>query len=186
MHCPKCKTVEMTDSNLEPELANQYCPSCEGNWLFLEDYLNWKITHDKEVLPQNDESLNIEEIIDTKTALLCPISGGLMSKFRISNQSEHRLDISAKCGGIWLDKGEWELLKEFKLTLELNRIFTDSWQNQLRSATTKDVLTKLYNERFGEQDYQKLIEIKHWIDQHPKQKLIRSFLMNNDPWSIIK
>lgn len=186
MLCPKCKTVEMIDHNLEQGLSSQQCPACQGNWLLLEDYLSWKTNHNDELLPQHDESLNVEEIIDTTKALICPISGSLMTKFKISHQSEHRLDISSRCGGIWLDKGEWELLKKFGLALQLNQIFTDSWQNKLRSATTKEALTRLYHERFGEQDYEKLVEIRQWIEHHPKRKLIESFLISNDPWSIIK
>lgn len=188
MHCPKCKTVELNDGYLEPSLASKSCPSCQGDWLLLDDYLNWKNTNQTACAEHinNDNDLNIEEIIDTKRALICPISGTLMTKFRITKDTEHRLDLSSATGGIWFDKGEWQLLKKFNIALQLNQIFTTAWQNSIRSEMTKEVLSKLYIDRFGQQDYQKLTEIKQWIDQHPQKEHIKSFLLSNDPWSTTK
>ncbi len=35
-----------------------------------------------------------------------------MRKLRLSTTTEHRIDYSASVAGVWLDKGEWQLLKE--------------------------------------------------------------------------
>ncbi|WP_392560127.1 zf-TFIIB domain-containing protein [Orbus mooreae] len=188
MHCPKCKTVSLNYGYLEHNLPSKVCPSCQGHWLLLDDYLNWKnaLINDSSLMTDLESKINVEEIIDTKHALICPISGILMTKFRITKQTEHRLDVSSATGGIWIDKGEWELLKKFNLAQQLNHIFTTSWQNKIRTEMTREVLAKLYIDRFGEEDYYKLAEIKQWIDQHPQKEYIKSFLFSHDPWSTVK
>ncbi|MFT5611914.1 MAG: Zn-finger nucleic acid-binding protein [Arenicella sp.] len=56
--------------------------------------------------------------------MVCPVSGRLMTKYRISKDIDHRLDLSPTASVIWMDKGEWGLLKEKGLAGKLNQIFT--------------------------------------------------------------
>lgn len=63
-----------------------------------------------------------------------------MQKFPINKDAKHKLDYSPKVGGVWLDAGEWEYLKEQGIACSLNKIFTEQWQKQLRSDDTKSTL----------------------------------------------
>jgi len=52
------------------------------------------------------------ELDESKQAILCPVTGTIMRKLRLSTSTAHRIDYSASVGGVWLDKGEWDLLKK--------------------------------------------------------------------------
>ena len=86
------------------------------------------------------DDINVEvETIDnneTKKAMLCTESSAIMTKFYIFSDIEHKLDWSEK--GIWLDKGEWELLKEKGVADKLNQIFTDEYQKSIREEKAKN------------------------------------------------
>ncbi|WP_245614611.1 TFIIB-type zinc ribbon-containing protein [Leminorella grimontii] len=106
-----------------------------------------------------------------------------MTKFRISKDTAHRLDLSARVNGIWLDKGEWELLKTHGLAGRLNTLFTDFWQRQVREAQADDRLDEMYRSLLGEDDYEKLKELRNWLKQHPQRERMRAFLLAEGPAS---
>jgi Zn-finger nucleic acid-binding protein len=106
-----------------------------------------------------------------------------MQKFRINNDTSHKLDYSPKIGGVWLDAGEWEYLKEQGIAGSLNRIFTEQWQRQLRENDTRATLEQLYISKFGEADYAKLKELREWLDGKQNKAEMRAFLLAEDPYS---
>ncbi|MBK5145739.1 zf-TFIIB domain-containing protein [Budviciaceae bacterium BWR-B9] len=183
MQCPKCQTDTLQSAALDELIPCQICKSCEGVWLMLEDYLNHK--NQLQVSDASSEGVVVESG-ETRSALLCPVTGTLMLKFRISKDTDHRLDLSPKINGIWMDKGEWELLKAHGLAGKLNTIFTDVWQRQIRESAAKEQFDELYLERFGESDYQKIKSIREWLHQHPQKDRLKAFLLADDPWSAIK
>ncbi len=180
MKCPKCQTVELKAERLDGFLPVQHCSDCGGNWLMLEDYL----LHKHEVPVASPSLANAAlEAEETEKALLCPMTGALMTKFRISKDTAHRLDLSARVNGIWLDKGEWELLKAHGLAGRLNTLFTDFWQRQVREAQADDRLDEMYRSLLGEDDYEKLKELRNWLKQHPQRERMRAFLLAEGPAS---
>ncbi|WP_168189574.1 TFIIB-type zinc ribbon-containing protein [Limnobaculum zhutongyuii] len=183
MQCPKCKTDTLQPSTLDNVIPCQTCKSCSGDWLMLEDYLN----HKKQ-LPVSDKYSDhvVVESEESRLALLCPVTGTLMLKFRISKDTDHRLDLSPKVNGIWMDKGEWELLKAHGLADKLNSIFTDVWQRQIRESAAREQFDALYLTQFGEEDYQKIKSIRVWLHQHSQKDRLKAFLLADDPWSAIK
>lgn len=146
----------------------------------LTDYLRWK---DQLTQPLQCSVGGEVEVQETKSALICPVSGVLMIKYRISGQTPHRIDLSHSVNGIWLDKGEWELLKQEGLVDKLNHIFTDPWQNKLRAEQTKETLGAVYAKQFGDADYTKLKEIREWLQQNPKKAYMLAYLVAENPYS---
>ena len=181
MKCPSCKTGNLMHSHLEDMLPCCTCNQCSGHWLLLTDYLRWK---DQAELSSTSSHEDAQiEVQDTKQALVCPVSGVLMLKYRISGQTSHRLDLSPGVNGIWLDKGEWELLKQEGLIDKLNHIFTAPWQRKLRAEQTKDTLSAVYAKQFGEEDYAKLQEVRQWLEQNPKKAYMLAYLVADNPYS---
>jgi hypothetical protein len=41
----------------------------------------------------------------------------------------------------------------------------------------------MYLERFGESDYQKIKEIRGWLQEHPNRNNLIAFLLDKDPFS---
>ncbi|GAA0858739.1 zf-TFIIB domain-containing protein [Aliiglaciecola litoralis] len=180
MNCPKCDHGNLIPSYLELFFCAHTCNQCGGNWILIEDYVNWKEQHPEYEFV--DVEVN-DDIDDSKRAMLCPMSGLIMRKLKIAKETSHRLDYSAPVGGVWMDKGEWELLKQAGLAGSINTILTEHWQHMIREQRTEETFDMLYRAKFGEADYDKVKELRAWLIAHPKKADIRSFLLANDPYS---
>ncbi len=183
MQCPKCKVGVLQHAYLDNIFPCRTCDRCGGNWLMLDDYLQYK--SQLENLASSDESLSFEAE-ETKHALICPVTGTLMLKYRISKESTHRLDLSPRINAIWLDKGEWELLKKEGISDKLNSIFTDVWQRRIRESLAHNQFDTLYSTEFGQEDYEKVKSIRAWLLQHPHKDKLTAFLLADNPWSALK
>lgn len=182
MKCTSCKNGNLVPAYLEDMLPCHSCDNCGGNWVMLKDYLRWKEQHGEAVAVDAEISA---ELTDSKKAILCPVTGAVMLKYRISKDHDHRLDLSPSIAGVWLDQGEWLLLKKEGLAGSLNAIFTDSWQRQLRESSAKSTFEALYRQQFGD-DYGRIRELRAWIADHPKRADVLSYLMAEDPYSALK
>jgi len=182
MKCTSCQQGNLIPSFIEGLFRAHTCSSCEGNWILIEDYVAWKERH-----PEYEFDARINcEIDETKQALLCPVTGSIMRKLRLSNTTEHRIDYSASVGGVWLDKGEWELLKQEKLAGSLNAVLTAYWQRNVRMNSTKDNFVEIYKDKFGEEHYQKIKEIRAWLSSQPNKHDLKAYLLAEDPYSAEK
>ncbi|MDP5032792.1 MAG: zf-TFIIB domain-containing protein [Paraglaciecola sp.] len=180
MQCTSCKQGELQVSFIDQQFRCHTCNNCGGNWILVEDYVSWKERYPEY---QFTEAAVLDEAEDSSRALLCPVSGVIMRKLRISKDTSHRLDYSAPVGGVWLDKGEWDLIKAAGLAGSLNVLLTEQWQNKLREQRAKDTFTQLYLSKFGEDDYQKIKACRDWLHAHPKKADLRSYLLAEDPYS---
>ncbi len=185
MNCTSCKNGALFPSFLDGQFRAHTCSNCGGNWILIEDYVSWK---EKNPDYQFSENIIVDDIdtADTKQALICPASGTIMRKFRVSAKNQHRLDYSAVVGGLWLDKGEWELLKSEGLAGCLNAVVTSNWQKNLRQNTAKQNFSDIYLSKFGSSNYERLKEIRRWLDSHEQKADLRAYLLAEDPYSANK
>ena len=182
MRCTRCKAGDLSPDFIEQQFRAHSCNNCGGYWILIEDYVSWK-----ERNPQHKFSdIEVSELPDSSKAMLCPISGTIMRKLHISKDNSHRLDYSTAVGGVWLDKGEWELLKHEGLAGSLNKILTEQWQGEIREQKSEETFHHIYRAKFGEQDYQKIKELRVWLDGHPHKADLRAYLLAEDPYSANK
>lgn len=177
MKCTSCKAGSLIPSFLDAQFRCHTCDKCGGNWILIEDYVSWK-----ERNPEFEFNADrIEEIVadDTSEALLCPVTGGLMRKLRISKNTPHRMDYSARVGGVWLDKGEWELLVAGGLAGNLNALLTEEWQHRVKLDSSKAALTEMYRGKFGDDDYERAKEVIEWINSNKNSEELRRFILLN-------
>lgn len=179
MKCTSCNDGSLSSSHLEGLFPCQTCSNCGGNLIMLTDYLRWR-DHNEDVDLSTNSSIEVQVQENSKT-MLCPITGGIMTKYKISKDSEHRLDLSPIINAIWMDKGEWELLKESGLATQLNNIFTSHWQYDIRSQESADILDALYQEKFGD-NYATLKEFRKTLDTMQNRSEVLAFLMADDPY----
>jgi len=182
MSCPVCNG-EFKIKRLSRYLSGQCCTSCNGVSFTLADYLYFLTRSEPiedSIEPDKDEFTMHE---DTKNALVCSC-GQLMNKYRITHESNRRVDCCPSCHTIWLDMGEWEYLKVNHLHRCVNKIFTDSYQRKLRLEGAKATLNKNYEEQLGIADYNKLKEISEWINNNPNKSLLKAFINAKDPYSV--
>lgn len=188
MKCTVCTDGRLEPAYLEPLLPCHACSDCGGRLLRMMDYFRWQSDNQAhgEGLEQNadlpavlvDEENGVEE---TKRAVICPKSGALMTKYRISADTDHRLDFSSASNSVWIDKGEWTLLKAGGLTGHLNRIFTSHWQHEIHSQESSEVMEELYKRRFGEH-YSSLKAFRDVLDSMDDRNEAVAYLMAEDPY----
>ncbi|MDH2433468.1 zf-TFIIB domain-containing protein [Pokkaliibacter sp. MBI-7] len=182
MKCTSCNQGELKPSFIDSLFRAHTCSHCGGNWILIEDYVTWKERH-PEYQFAADMNLEERDAEDSRQALLCPMTGVFMQKFRISLHSSHRLDYSSAVGGLWLDKGEWELLKKEGLAGSLNAVVTPQWQKRLQQQGAKEHFAELYRDKFGEADYARVQEVRAWLQAHPRKADLRAYLLAFDPYS---
>ncbi|WP_226643669.1 hypothetical protein [Microbulbifer variabilis] len=181
--CTSCKEGVLKPDLIEGLFRAYTCSNCEGNWILVEDYLTWKRKNPEYQFPEKLKGLSEVVAEDTKRAILCPVSGVIMQKFKIVAGSEHRLDYSPAVGGIWLDKGEWELLKAEGLADSLNFLVTNEWQKKVRDSNARGTFSEVYRKRFGEETYGKVKEFREWLQTQENKADITAYLVAEDPYS---
>ena len=181
MQCTSCETGKLHQGNLAQLLPSLSCDHCGGHFFYLSDYLRWKVDNPE---PLQETDITDVEPSETAKVIICPITGRLMRKYRMSNQHQHKIDLSVAVNGIWLDKGEWELLVKSGLSNQLNKIFTDPWQRNIRLEKTTDVLKAQYENRFGEEDYAQLQQVKAWLKEAEHKAEMLAYLVADDPYSV--
>ena len=174
MKCTQCKDHSLDPVEIEPGLVVANCKKCEGILLPLLNYQFWSNIQVKE-LP---EELDLDHIEDNKQAVICPKCSRFMLKYRIDIDQDNRLDVCANCGEIWLDKGEWELLKALGVHDKLPLIATSKWQKKLSEQILKDRQEVRYKELLGEAIFYKAADFKMWLDQQEQKETIVNYLKN--------
>jgi len=147
MKCTSCGQATLNAAYLEPQLPCYSCDNCGGNLLMLSDFLRWKAGNPDVESTRCDAEVQAQE---TSKAMVCPKSGTIMTKYRISSDTDHRLDLSPSINAVWMDGGEWLLLKGKGLAGSLEAIFTDHWQRDVRADESADIMSEIYQRKFGE------------------------------------
>lgn len=170
MQCCSCKHAQLEPIELEAGLLAAGCPSCKGALLPLMNYRFWA-EHEHHV---KDESTDLVEEPDG--AKQCPKCQRMMTKYRIGAHTNNRIELCSHCDEVWLDAGEWGLVKHLHLEDKLSSIFTEAWQRNIRRQKEADSLRKHYEELIGKEEFERLLTFKTWLDQHPKRSELLVYL----------
>lgn len=183
MKCPVCTTRKLEKTELERNLKADTCAKCGGHWLSSGNYAIWLKQHGP-TLPEKPFSEVSFDIKDSEKAKICPQCGSILLKYKVGHGLDFYLDHCVGCGGVWLDRNEWEALKDRNLHDEIHRIFSTAWQKKIRMEKMHEELDNMYRHRFGDEEYNKIKEMREWIHTHPQKLAILSFLRDGDPYSI--
>ncbi|MEM7014329.1 MAG: hypothetical protein AAF585_22940 [Verrucomicrobiota bacterium] len=160
---------------LDEGLTAYQCPETLGIWLPSHCYLRWlqrqqRLAH----LPPPAEEAPIAET--DRINKPCPETSSLMQPFRVGHGFNFRIDRSIT-GGIWLDGGEWEQLKERSFHDELHLVFTAPWQKANREAQQVESNRQLLEEKLGADLFEKVDEVRERLEAHPARQETLAFLM---------
>lgn len=179
MNCPNCKTNELTRREIEPNLFALRCENCRGKWLSHYDYDVWlKSQENLPITPSKKIKMAIPEF---ELARVCPECRRILVKYKVGQNVPFLIDRCGQCAGIWLDKGEWETLKRRNLHDDLQKIFTDHWQEEVKKGETRAHLAKMYEDKFGKEDYAKIVRFKDWMENHEKEDEILAYIRDPNP-----
>jgi len=179
MKCPSCKKESLVPSFIEASFRGHTCAVCGGNWILIQDFISWSEINQDGFGEAKDVEYELEE---SQGTLICPIAKTIMHKYRINSSTDHKLDFSPRVGGVWLDSGEWQYLREHGLARTINSIFTDQWQKQIRKNDKQTLFSELYERKFGTEDYQKIKELRAWLEASESKFELRSYLLAENPY----
>lgn len=179
MRSPLHPNTILVLKELEPGLSAYSCPKSGGVWIPLQNYLDWQMRQPKTAA--SVLAYPAPELADDseQRALICPESGRLLLRYRVGQGLQFRLDRSPATGGVWLDRGEWETLKLKGLHTEMHLIFTAAYQRSLRSERYGQTMEQTFQDRIGKTDFPRVVEIKNWIEAHPRRHEICCYLLNS-------
>jgi len=181
MKSPVHPEINLAKAELEPGLTSWRCPSSGGHWIPAPSYWRWhsqlapmlkKEAVDRKI--SKIQQPDIEEQLE-RPALLCPESNCLLVRYRVGGIGIY-IDRSPISGGIWLEAGEWNLLKENTIHASLHQIFTTSYQKRiLREEAHEALMHKFYTD-LGEDVAEDLVHLAEWLKLHPKKRRIIAWL----------
>ena len=105
-----------------------------------------------------------------------------MVKYFVGRGLGFALDHCIGCKGIWLDRNEWETLKNHNLHDDVNEMLTAFWQSSARKEERRKKLEQIYVGRFGAEDYAEIKRIRTWLDSHRNKQDLLAYLTDKDPF----
>ncbi|MDP4088703.1 MAG: zf-TFIIB domain-containing protein [Bacillota bacterium] len=183
MRCLVCKDIDLEVAEIEPGLKVHRCSKCGGSWLRFDDYMEWNKQNDgrDEVSSSTSSGFVVNDSINPK---LCPDCGRIMRVYKIDSSLNFGVENCGHCNGIWLDGNEWEALREKQLHNQINKFFTDTWQKKIQAAEREEYFQSFYRNKFGEEDYTKIKEIRVWLKENRNKDMLLSYLMSEDPYRL--
>ncbi len=172
--CPLCPDRPLEPVRLENDLPAQGCANCGGSLLSLVSYRNWR-EHASPAAPDDAAGASRGEVGDSASALRCPKCERIMTKYRFAADARNQIDLCAHCDEVWLDHGEWEMLERFAMVDKLAHVFTQPWQNRVRSDAAKIRVEERWREKLGA-DYERARDMRAWLATHPNGKDLLAYL----------
>lgn len=182
MQCPNCDTplsAPILTKNDPPVLG---CQTCHGVWIDSTVYLAW--VAGRAVPPAVELTIDNTTVADTQNLKLCPTCRRFLTRYHILPGARFFVERCAHCNGVWFDEGEWEIARRHGLQDRINSLFTQPWQDQVRAVEARHSLEHIYLERFGAEDYQRVRDVRAWLDSHPQRGTLLAFLQARDPYSL--
>lgn len=178
MQCPKDKSVEMLNDTLPGGLAAKACPTCEGHWIPPETYKAWQ----EHQPPSNQPISQAIDIpykpapLDAKGAL-CPDCGGFLSRAKVGSSTPFYVERCGNCGGIWCDRGEWDVLTAIGLHTRIEQLFSSDWQIKSREVDYARRERQATIDKLGEELAQQLFDLAERLEKHPNGDFGVAYLM---------
>lgn len=178
MNCLLCDKVAMQKKSIDENLEGYVCSKCEGVWIQAKAYWKWIKSHGH-ILLEKPESETLDlEVLETKEIKICLDCGHFLTKRKVGHGISFHIDRCACCGGVWLDKNEWEILKSRNLHDEIHFIFSREWQDEILHQEQYTAYSKQIEDRLGTESFQKVIEFKDWLAENPNDTVILAYLKN--------
>ncbi|MGC9504187.1 zf-TFIIB domain-containing protein [Baaleninema sp.] len=182
MQCPKDKTSTLVEDTLEPGLTVMRCPKTGGVWLDRENYERWRSQQpqpefDLETLSQQLADIDFQPPPTDAKAALCPDSGRIMTRARVDAPKPFYIERSPFNAGIWLDAGEWDILKHLGLHVQIDRLFSSSWKSQLREQHQVELQRDAIIDKLGEEVAEQVFALADTLKNHPNGDFGVAYLM---------
>jgi Zn-finger nucleic acid-binding protein len=183
MKCPVCKSPQLEATDLEDGLRFFRCSECRGKWVRGAEYWKWLEQHGPN-LPERSEQDSGLSLAEPGIHLDCPECRFRMIKYLVGHGFSFTIDHCSGCKGVWLDRNEWEALKERNLHDDLNSMFTSFWQDEAEKEARKKRLERIYISRFGHEDYAEIERVRAWLAMRANKQELLAYLTDKDPFDV--
>ncbi len=182
MRCPICQVLLERIELLQASLPAYHCPNCDGIWISANEYLRWRQAQGPTPLPERTADVSNIPQIDIPQVKLCPADGHFLRRYQVLANEPFFLDRCTYCNGVWFDKGEWDVLVARNLHDKLNQFFTRPYQTQVQQDQARSALDKMYMDKFGPEDYERIRGIREWLMNHPNRAMLLAYLQAENPY----
>jgi Zn-finger nucleic acid-binding protein len=183
LKCPVCKSPELQLAEAEAGLTFHNCPQCNGNWITGAEYWKW-LEHHEANLPERSDHDSGLTLAEPGLHIDCPECRFRMVKYLVGHGFSFTIDHCEGCRGVWLDRNEWEALKERNLHDDLNSMFTSFWQDGAQKEARKRRLEQIYRTRFGAEDYAEIERVRVWLATRQNKTDLLAYLTDKDPFDV--
>lgn len=181
MLCPKDRKTPLQDDSLAESLAVKRCDGCKGIWLPSAEYEAWQAKQppsdpDPSRLLEPLEVDFVQSPYDTKAAL-CPECGSYLSRAKISLEKPFYVERCANCGGIWCDRGEWDVLEKLGFHRTIQTLFTQEWQAKVRRCEMIEQERQAMIDKLGQDLAERIFALAEVLEKHPAGDFGVAYLM---------
>jgi Zn-finger nucleic acid-binding protein len=100
-----------------------------------------------------------------------------MARGKVALKEPFYLEHCLTCGGIWCDRGEWEVLEQLKLDANIAQIFSGSWQAQVRLSHANQLERQAVIDKVGIEIAQQVFDFADLLATHPNGDFAAAYLM---------
>jgi len=180
MKSPLHPEVSLVEAELDIGLTSWRCPSSGGHWVPAPSYWQWHSQLPPQLKERQERRIekitapDMDSLLE-RHALICPESHCLLVRYKVGGLGIF-IDRSPISGGIWLEAGEWSLLKENSIHASLHEIFTSSYQKRVLKEEAREALMHKFYTDLGEDIAEDLVNLAEWLKLHPKRRRIIAWL----------
>ncbi len=162
-------------------LLTKHCQECAGEWIPGHNYQTWRSQHpgsapNPDVLAKNYHLSYNPGSLDAKAAP-CPECERLMARAKISLRQPFYLEHCLTCGGIWCDRGEWEILERLNFHTNIPQLFSGSWQASARASHMNELERQAVIDKVGVEMAQRVFDLSDILAKHPNGDFAAAYLM---------
>jgi Zn-finger nucleic acid-binding protein len=179
VQCPKDKKIALVESTLAEDLSAKCCPDCKGTWIPAEAYESWQASQppvQPELLPKALDVTFVKSPFDTKAAL-CPECNHYLSRAKVEIKTPFYVERCMNCGGIWCDRGEWEVLEALGLHAAIQELFSSEWQARVRETVHNQQERQATIDKLGPELAARVFELAEVLENHPNGDFGVAYLM---------
>jgi Zn-finger nucleic acid-binding protein len=100
----------------------------------------------------------------------------LLRRARAANEDPYFLERCARCGGVWLDPGEWSRLAEAGLLADVTTLWSPAWREHLSDEQNRASLEADLRQKLGNQTFELLESLADNLSQQKLGALALAYL----------
>jgi len=179
MQSPVGSNRQLERVELEEGLVAYRCPETGGHWVPAQNY--WKWQQSRPPVGREESAGEGGQLVSEfdDVLKLCPESQTFMTRYRVGHGLDFRVERSVT-GGVWLDGGEWEALRQGNLHRSLHLVFTAPWQQAVRDEKSAAADDALLRGKLGEELVGRLTALRKELTGHPARAEALAYLQIKD------